>query len=633
MESYHPWLSPYNEDGSLKYNIPNWSQFVMNPDPKQNPLQDNKYNDATILKNNLFGSFSGTLKPFKWLTISSANTFTLINTNANDYMDSRTFAGNNSHNKNSNGVLQVNDERSWSFLTSNILRLQHSFGSHNLSGLAGQEWYERHLRNSEVKMYDQSVAGERNIGGFSKQGEKGDNSSIPTGNEKESGSFSVFSEVNYNYAGKYMASASFRTDASTNFGKDNRYGTFYSVSASWLASRENFMEHQKAVSNLKFRVSYGTSGKEAGMDYLNYTLYSTGSTTFDYYWNHPAYQSTYAAELNQLGNDQLSWETAHNLNVGVDLGFINNRIALSADWYKRRNSDLIMNVNLAAAYGVGRQYQNVGEMENRGIELVLNTHTVKSAAFNWYTTLTFSYNDNELTKLDQGKLTRAYYKTFYEGDNFDELKKVKVVGVDPETGRAQYERVEQDGSRKIMNTLTEATNGNGELSFVNIGLSRAPYWGGFTNTFSYKNWELYVHTTYNLHYKIYNSLKAEYTSGTLWTTQNIHKLPSHWKLWKEKGDQSDIPMVNADPAFKQDLSSETSFCYTDASHWRISNVRLTYRLPQEWLKAVHLQSAALSFTCDTVYTLTSKEFDGNDPENVKGWAAPRRFIFGLNVTF
>ena len=633
METYHPWTTPYNEDGSLKYNIENWTQFIVNPEQQGNALQDNKYNDITGLKNNLFGSFSGTLKPFSWMTISSTNTFTLINVNANDYKDSRTYGGNNSRNKNSNGVLKVSDERSWSFLTSNLLRLQRSFDSHNLSGLVGQEWYERHFRSSEINMYDQSVPGERNVGGFSKQGEKGDNSSVPEGQEKESGSFSVFSEVNYNYAGKYMASASFRTDASTNFGKDNRYGTFYSVSASWLASKEKFMEQQKVISNLKFRVSYGTSGKEAGMDYLNYTLYTTGMTTFDYYWNHPVYQSTYAAEYNQLGNDQLSWETAHNLNVGIDLGLINNRIGLSADWYERRNSDLIMDVNLAAAYGVGRQYRNVGEMENRGIELVLNTHTVKSPVFNWYTTLTFSYNDNKLTKLDQGKLNRSSSKTFYEGDNFDELKRVKVVGVDPETGRAQYERVEKDGSRKIVNTLTEATNGNGELSFVNIGLGRAPYWGGFTNTFSYKNWDLYVHSTYSLHYKVYNELKAEYTSGTRWTTQNLHKVPSQWKIWKEKGDQADIPMVNADPAFKQDLSSATSFCYTDASHWRISNIRLTYRLPQEWLKVIYLQSAALSFTCDNVYTLTSKEFAGNDPENVGGWAAPRRFIFGLNVTF
>ena len=127
-------------------------------------------------------------------------------------------------------------------------------------------------------------------------------------------------------------------------------------------------------------------------------------TTFDYYWNHPAYQSTYAAELNQLGNDNLSWETAHNLNIGVDMGFLGNRIALSADWYRRLSTDLIMQVTLPVAYGVGTQYQNVGEMLNRGVELVLNTHNVKSQDFNWRSTFTFSYNDNKLKKLQDSKL-------------------------------------------------------------------------------------------------------------------------------------------------------------------------------------------------------------------------------------
>ena len=533
----------------------------------------------------------------------------------------------------SNGTLKVDDGRSWSFLTSNILRLQHRFGEHSLGGLLGQEWYERHSRTSHVEMYDQLIAGERNVGGFAKQGRKNDAGVVPTGTESDAGSFSVFSEINYNYSGKYMASVSFRTDGSTNFGKDNRYGTFYSVSASWLASRERFMREQPVFSNLKFRFSYGTSGKEAGMDYLNYTLYSTGNTTFDYYRNHPCYQSVYGAQLNQQGNDQLSWETAYNLNLGVDMGFLKNRITLSADWYKRRNSDLIMGVTLPAYAGVGQQYQNVGEMENRGLEFVLNTHTLKSKDFNWFTTFTFSYNDNKLTKLDQGKLARNGYKTFYEGDNIDELKKVRITGVDPQTGAAQYERIDEDGTRTIVNTMQEATNGNGELSYVNIGLSRAPYWGGFTNTLTYKNWELYVHTTYNLKYKVYNDVLAEYTSGTGWMRNNLHKLPSGWKIWEKAGDKADIPMMNADPAYMLDLGTETSFCYSDASHFRISNIRLSYRFPQVWMEMLHLQSAALSFSCDNVHTFTSSRFIGNDPENVAGWAAPRRFIFRLNVTF
>ena len=220
MESIHPWISPYNEDGTLKYNMEAWSDMVMRAEALVNPLRDNAYNDLTELRNNLFGSFSGILKPFSWLTLSSTNTFTLINTNANEYLDSRTYSGNHSSNNVSNGTLKVDDGRSWSFLTSNILRLQHRFGEHSLGGLLGQEWYERHSRTSHVEMYDQLIAGERNVGGFAKQGRKNDAGVVPTGTESDAGSFSVFSEINYNYSGKYMASVSFRTDGSTNFGKD-----------------------------------------------------------------------------------------------------------------------------------------------------------------------------------------------------------------------------------------------------------------------------------------------------------------------------------------------------------------------------------------------------------------------------
>lgn len=633
VQSYHPWLSPTNEEGSLKYNIPWWSQFVMNSDPKVNPLLDNRYNDITELKSNLFGSFSGTLKLFPWMTITSTNTLTLLNQNVNDYTDSRTYSGNNKSNNNSNGTLRIGDSRNWSFLTSNLLRLQHTFGKHALSGLVGQEWYERHSRSSEIRMYDQNLAGERNVGGFAKQGTKGDAGSKPTGDETESGSFSVFSEVNYNYNGRYMASASFRTDGSTNFGKDNRYGTFYSLSASWLASREKFMENQKIFSNLKLRLSYGTSGKEAGMDYLNYTLYTTGMTTFDYYWNHPNYQSTYAAEINQLGNDRLSWETAYNLNIGLDLGFLNNRFTLSADAYKRRNSDLIMPVALAAAYGVGRQYQNVGEMENKGIELILNTHNIKTPDFNWYSNFTFSYNHNKITKLYQGKLSRDDQRTLYEGDNIDVLKLVKFIGVDPETGKARLQKIDQDGNVATVNYLREATRGNGEYSYVDCGLSRAPYWGGFTNTFTYKNWELYVHTTYSFGNKVLNKTKVSYTNGRAWMSSNLYKLPSVWKMWKKQGDQADIPILNADPAINQDLGEKTSFAYQNGKFWKIAHVRLSYYFPQQWLNTLHLQDASLNFTCDNLYTLTARDFVGGDPENPNGWTAPKRFILGLSVTF
>ncbi|WP_455511520.1 SusC/RagA family TonB-linked outer membrane protein, partial [Butyricimonas paravirosa] len=445
FEDYHPWLSPYDEDGKLKKSIPQWRRFAMYNVDLVNPLMDNQYNSSISHNDNLMGSFSGTLHPFSWMSFTSVNTYTRIYSNTNNYQDSRTYSGNYSNNNFSNGILDISDARDDSFLTSNILRMEYRFNDHNISGLLGQEYYERHSRSSNLSMYDQSVVGERNVGGFSKVGKKIQSSYVPDGSESESGSFSLFAEANYNYKGKYMASVSFRTDASTNFGKDNRYGKFYSISGAWLVSSEKFMQKQKALSFLKLRLSYGTSGKEAGIDYLNYTLYAIGKDYEDYYREHPLYPSSYPAVINQLGNDQLTWETAYTFNLGLDMGFLNDRIRLNTDYYRRRNSDLIMSVATAAAIGVGAQYKNVGEMLNQGVELTLNTHTLKSSDFNWYTTFTFSHNKNELTKLYDGYFVDGEGRTFYEGDNIDMLKKVKVNGVDKETGKPIYERVNEDG--------------------------------------------------------------------------------------------------------------------------------------------------------------------------------------------
>lgn len=598
-----------------------------------NPLMDNQYNSSISHNDNLMGSFSGTLHPFSWMSFTSVNTYTRIYSNTNNYQDSRTYSGNYSNNNFSNGILDISDARDDSFLTSNILRMEYRFNDHNISGLLGQEYYERHSRSSNLSMYDQSVVGERNVGGFSKVGKKIQSSYVPDGSESESGSFSLFAEANYNYKGKYMASVSFRTDASTNFGKDNRYGKFYSISGAWLVSSEKFMQKQKALSFLKLRLSYGTSGKEAGIDYLNYTLYAIGKDYEDYYREHPLYPSSYPAVINQLGNDQLTWETAYTFNLGVDMGFLNDRIRLNADYYRRRNSDLIMSVATAAAIGVGAQYKNVGEMLNQGVELTLNTHTLKSPTFNWYTTFTFSHNKNELTKLYDGYFVDGEGRTFYEGDNIDMLKKVKVNGVDKETGKPIYERVNEDGTIEYVNTLTNATSGNGELSYQNIGLKRAPYYGGFTNTFQYKNFELYLHMTYSFGYKAYSSLKTSYTDGTAWLYNNMYKIPSGLKIWQKPGDDADIPMVNSDPSYTQNLYGTTSFGYINSGHVRFSKIRLSYNFPEKWLRQIRIQHLSLSFTCDNVGVITSRNFIGADPENLGDWPAPRRYAFGLNFTF
>lgn len=191
FEDYHPWLSPYDEDGKLKKSIPQWRRFAMYNVDLVNPLMDNQYNSSISHNDNLMGSFSGTLHPFSWMSFTSVNTYTRIYSNTNNYQDSRTYSGNYSNNNFSNGILDISDARDDSFLTSNILRMEYRFNDHNISGLLGQEYYERHSRSSNLSMYDQSVVGERNVGGFSKVGKKIQSSYVPDGSESESGSFSL----------------------------------------------------------------------------------------------------------------------------------------------------------------------------------------------------------------------------------------------------------------------------------------------------------------------------------------------------------------------------------------------------------------------------------------------------------
>lgn len=632
VETMHPWLSPYNEDGSYKYSMPIWRNMQMQSTDAVNQLADMRYNNVLSKRQNLLGTVTAKLQPLSWITFSSSNTFTSSSIESNSYTDKRTYSGNNSNNNFSNGTLQLNHNSSTSFLTSNLLTLKYDFGNHSLSGLVGQEFSKSHSISDMTNYHEQTVVGERNAGGFAKMGNKGWGDPYPVGSESDNGLFSVFAEVNYNYKGKYMASASYRTDASVNFGKDNRYGSFYSFSGSWLASSEKFMQNQDIISNLKLRASFGTSGKEAGQSNLNYTLY-WGNWDFNYYNDHPSYPAPNAGVIGQLGNDQLTWETAYNTNLGLDLGVLHDRISLSVDVYNRLNTKLIMSVNRPAAEGVGSQYRNIGEIRNRGIELILSTHNVKMADFNWHSNFTFSYNQNEMKKLDNGRFYKGWDPTYYVGDNIDKLEKVKVAGIDPETGTPRYERVNEDGSITLVNSYALATAGNGELSNQYIGLSRAPYFGGFTNTFTYKNLTLYVHINYSLGYLVMNNIKSYMSSGRDWMSNNVYRIPDNLKVWQKPGDKADIPMINADPSLNQNLGMGTSYYYQKGDHARLQTIRLGYSFDPRLLSKIRLQNAELSFTVDNVAVITSKNFVGRDPENTNGWGAPRRYMMGLNVGF
>ena len=196
----------------------------------------------------------------------------------------------------------------------------------------------------------------------------------------------------------------------------------------------SFLHGNKYLTNLKLRASYGTNGKVAGEDFLTESFYN-----FNY-----QYGGDPAGIINQLGNRTITWERAYVRNLGVDIGLF-NRITLAADFYSKRNTDLLQRVATPSILGVPSQYQNIGAMLNRGVELVLSSQNL-AGKFTWTTALNLSFNKNKVTKLYDHKLSNGYFGTIKEGDNIATIRAVKWMGVDSETGKPQFERLEFDAT-------------------------------------------------------------------------------------------------------------------------------------------------------------------------------------------
>ncbi|MBS1565218.1 MAG: TonB-dependent receptor, partial [Bacteroidetes bacterium] len=355
----------------------------------------------------------------------------------NTYRDPRTYRGKYNGPSSSpvymNGELFLTDTKSSYYITSNMLTFNKRFGDHQVTALAGQEWSKTHQETITVSGYNTPYPGERNLGAFLNFGNGSSTwiyvrSGLPVTPSSpatvDKASFSVFGELNDSYKGKYFGSASLRRDASTNFGRLNRYGTFYSLSGGWLVSRESFMENIKPISNLKLRASYGTSGREAGKDYLNITYY-TESTGLGYNTT-----STTGAAISSLANNEITWETTYNTNVGFDIAFW-RRINLSVDFYRRRSAGLLQTLTLPSYQGAYSQARNVGELVNKGMDILLSTTNVQSKDFSWTTDFNISFNQNKLTKLYGDSLidgfTGAYYR--YIGEDVNTLRAIKYAGV------------------------------------------------------------------------------------------------------------------------------------------------------------------------------------------------------------
>lgn len=640
-----PWANPYNADGSVRQSLK--YKLAGSQRETDNPVFNRQYSSTTMQSQLLFGSAKLDYRLTDWLSISSTNSANL-NYNKNvQYIDVRTYGGGTIFYA-PQGFLGTNTGSLQSFLTSNQLNFNKRFGEHSLRAIAAMEFGKTTTENSLVNVnhvragYPVISLG-RQIGGAADLSIFG----IPTtkngnieGGKDVRAVYSWFGEAGYTYKDRYTLSGSIRTDASSSFGRDNRYGTFYSVGGAWIVGNEDFLKDAKWLTYLKLRSSYGTSGSQLGDNFLTRTLYDpTG-----------IYGDQGAANISVLGNPNLRWEITKTFSAGLDMEFF-KRITATVDFYNRRSEDLLQKVMLPPMAGFPTQWQNAGTVQNSGIEVLINSELLSKKDFSWSMSFNFAYNRNKIISVANDSLRQGYYSQYtyymFKGDDINSMKGIKYAGVDPDNGKPRFEKLifDEKGNKigvEYVNTVAEVGGAMDSRQFQTIGSYQPRFFGGFTNTFTYKQFSLSVLITYAFKYVIRDNL-AEAMQGRRITGSNQLAFRSNQKLWTAPG-QTDATEPSLYYNSTADYFGSSKYVH-DASHAALRNVRLSYDLPKSILKRLRSSACTFYVSADNLYTLYSNKIISSSPEgpsvgeaqnfgNGGGTLAiPRRYVFGLQVTF
>lgn len=435
---------------------------------------------------------------------------------------------------------------------------------------------------------------------------------------------SYLSRLNYDYDDRYYIAGSFRRDGSSRLSPKNRWGNFWSVSGMWHLSNESFMKPIKHIlSDVKIRASYGVNGNQPGSLYGYMGLYTYGQS----------YMGGFGSYESSLANPNLKWEKNYNLNIGLDLAFL-SRIFLSIEYYNRDTKDLLYSLPISATTGFTNYLSNVGQLNNKGVELELRTINFATPHFNWSTVLNLSHNSNKIISLN-GQLEQSIEGTWFihkVGLPYHTFYVKEFAGVDPQNGDALYytNTLNKDGSysREITNDISKAQ----AIPYKSVNPKIS---GGLTNILNYKQLDLSFTLTYSLGGYSFDKLGTYIENGTTNIYTSKYNLPAYaMDRWQKPGDQTDIPRF----VYNQSASDNNSSRYIHSTdHLRLKNLTLGYTLPREWTRKVMVNKARFYFSGSNLLTWAKwKQYDPETPVNGEVFCeAPpmRTFSFGVQLTF
>ena len=434
---------------------------------------------------------------------------------------------------------------------------------------------------------------------------------------------SYLTRLNYDYDNRYYIAGSFRRDGSSRLAPEHRWGNFWSVSGMWHLGAEDFMKAVKPVlSDVKIRASYGVNGNQPGSYYGYMGLYSYGKNYMD---NPGSYESTQA-------NPNLKWEKNYNMNLGLDRAFI-DRIFVPLEYYNRDTKDLLYNRPISATTGFLNYLGNLGQLNNKGVELEVRSLNISNADFNWTTVLNLTHNKNKIVALD-GNLDQVVESSWFIrkiGLPFTTFYVKEFAGVDPSSGNALYYKNTEDENGNLDRTLTQDVNEAQAVPYKQVDPKIS---GGLTNILSYKWFDLAFTLSYSL--GGYSFDKTGTYIETDGASEGNRNLPIYeLDRWQKPGDITDIPRFVLGRSDK--VSGGSSRFVHSTDHLRLKNLTFGFTLPHNWTDKVLLDKVRVYFSGSNLLTWAKwKQYDPEVPVSGEVFCETppmRTFSFGVEVNF
>lgn len=490
------------------------------------------------------------------------------------------------------GRLTKENSRMFSYTWNQLLSYNKKTGGHSFDVMAGHEFYHYNLRY---------LMGEKTGFAFPDYDELAMGSTIADSNSAaENYSIDSFlGRLNYNFKDRYYFSASARTDGSSRFKKENRWGFFWSIGASWRMSQEEFLSSCEWLDNLTLKASYGVQGND------NLGSYYAWQSLYNMYYSNGSHS---AGIIESIENPDVTWEKNGNFNTGVEFKAF-KRLTGTVEWYRRQTSDLLLERPMAISLGFSGYNSNVGSIVNSAFDISLSEDIISAKDYGWNLTLIASTLNNKVLKLTGEKnddIINGVY-IIREGEEINSFYMAKSAGVDPTTGEQLYLAYKKDSDgNKIAGSEYVTNDATAAASSKYIQGSRIPdVYGSVSSALRYKNLDLSAMMTYSIGGKIYDSVYQTLMEPSfVGQTYHVNALRS----WSGPGDITDVPRANSN------LSSQASDRFlVSASYLAVKNITIGYTFGARMIEKLKIDSARVYLTADSPWLFSGMK--GMDPQS------------------